>query len=135
MNENHRIEMLSGKDEARADKWLWMMRVFKTRELAAEACRAGRVLVDGREVKPAHTLRPGHKLEVRQGVLTRILVVLAVPKGRQGAARLGDFVRDETPQEDYARAAEIRFQQSLAAGEGKSEDKRERRALRALRGD
>jgi ribosome-associated heat shock protein Hsp15 len=135
MNETHRIEVSVAKDEVRADKWLWMVRAFKTRELAAEACRAGRIFVDGREVKPAHTLRPGHKVEVRQGVLTRILVVLAAPKSRQGAAKLGDFLRDETPSEDYALAAEIRRQQGLAAGEGKSDDKRERRALRALRGD
>lgn len=96
------------KEPVRADKWLWMVRVFKTRELAAEACRAGRVQVDGREVKPAHTLRAGHVVEVRQGALTRRLVVLAAPRARQGAARLGDFLRDETPAEDYAQAAEVR---------------------------
>lgn len=135
MNKTHSAEMHSGDGEARADKWMWMVRVFKTRELAAEACRAGRVLVEGREIKPSHTLRPGHKLEVRQGVLTRWLVFLASPKSRQGAARLGDYLRDETPPEDYERAAEIRRQQNLAAGEGRPDDKRERRALRALRGD
>lgn len=133
MNRNPQTRSVSvEKEPVRVDKWLWMVRVFKTRELAAEACRAGRVQVGGREVKPAHTLHAGHVVEVRQGTLTCRLVVLAAPRARQGAARLGDFLRDETPAEDYARAAEVRRQAGEIATAGRSDDKRDRRALRAL---
>lgn len=122
-------------DGARLDKWLWTMRVFKTREAAAEACRSGRVEVNGREAKAAHGLRAGQVVEVRQGALRRRLVVIAFPKGRQGAAAVGEFMRDETPPEVYAQAEEIRREQHLAGGAGKSEDKRERRERRALWGE
>jgi ribosome-associated heat shock protein Hsp15 len=133
MNSNPQTRSVSvEKDSVRVDKWLWMVRVFKTRELAAEACRAGRVQVAGREVKPAHTLHAGHMVEVRQGILTRRLVVLAVPRARQGAARLAEYLRDETPPEDYARAAEVRRQAGESAAVGRPDDKKERRALRAL---
>ena len=121
-----------GQSGPRLDKWLWMIRAYKTRELAAEACRAGRVTADGREAKPAQIVNPGHVVEVRHGILTRRLVMLACPPGRQAAARLGEFIRDETPPEACARAAETRHQQHLAGLVGKSVDKRERRARRAF---
>jgi hypothetical protein len=61
--------------------------------------------------------------------------MLAVPRGRQGAARLGDFMRDETPPEVYARAAEISREQAQAGAAGKPEGKRDRRARRELWGE
>ncbi len=125
-------ETIGEPNGPRLDKWLWMIRVFKTRELAAEACRAGHVAVNGKEAKPAQCLRPGHAVEVRQGILTRRLVMLVCPPGRQAAARLAEFVRDETPPEIYARAAEARHQQHLAGEAGKSANKRERRVRRAF---
>lgn len=114
-------------DDARLDKWLWTVRAYKTRAEAAEACRLGRVMVDGRVAKPAASVRPGLVIEVKVGLVTRRLVVLGVPRGRQGAARLGEFLRDETPPEMYAAARENRVQNLLAGGGGRP-DKRERRA-------
>jgi ribosome-associated heat shock protein Hsp15 len=123
--------------DARLDKWLWMVRAFKTRALATEACRAGRVLVDGREAKPAVSVRPGQRVEVRDGLVLRRRVVLGVPSGRQGAARVGDFVRDETPPEQIAEARERRVQHILAGGGGRptKRDRRARTALEALEND
>lgn len=117
--------------DARLDKWLWMVRAFKTRALATEACRAGRVVVDGREAKPALTVRSGQVVEVRDGLVLRRRVVLGVPPGRQAAARVGDFVRDETPPEQIAEARERRVQHILAGGGGRP-SKRDRRARTAL---
>ena len=119
-------------DDARLDKWLWMVRVSKTRALAAEACRLGRVKVDGREAKPAHTIRVGQVVEVREGLVTRRLVALGVPRGRQGAALAGQFMRDETPPEMLAAAREQRVQHVLAGGGGRP-TKKDRRARDALR--
>lgn len=118
-------------DDARLDKWLWLVRAYKTRALAAEACRLGRVQVDGREAKPAATVRIGQMVEARQGVVTRRLIVLGIPRGRQSAARVGEFARDETPPEMLAAAREHRVQNSLARGGGKpsKRDLRQRRKL------
>ena len=118
-------------DDARLDKWLWMVRAYKTRSDAAEACRLGRVEVDGRPAKPAHTVRPGQQVAARQGLVTRRLVVLGVPRGRQSAAKTAEFARDETPLEEIAAAREQRVQHILAGGM-KKPDKRERRARNAL---
>ena len=114
-------------DDARLDKWLWTVRAYKTRAEAAEACRLGRVVVDGRVAKPAASVRAGHTVEVKAGLVTRRLVVLGVPRGRQGAAKVGEFLRDETPPEMYAAARENRVQNLLAGGGGRP-DKRDRRA-------
>lgn len=130
--ENARDDRLSGDAaDARLDKWLWAVRAYKTRALAAEACRLGRVSVDGRESKPASTLRPGQVVEARQGVVVRRFVVLGVPRGRQGAAKAKDFARDETPPEVVEAAREQRVQHFLAGGGGRP-SKRDRRAREAL---
>lgn len=113
--------------DARLDKWLWMLRAYKTRAEAAEACRLGRVSIDGREAKAAATVRAGQVVEARQGLVTRRLVVLGVPRGRQGAARTGEFARDETSAEDYAAAREQRVMHVLAGGGGRP-TKKDRRA-------
>ena len=124
------VEM-SDVNDARLDKWLWMVRLFKTRALATEACRAGRVMVDGREAKPALGVRPGQLVEVKDGLLLRRRRVLGVPPGRRGAASVGEYARDETPPELEAEARERRVQHILAGG-GVRPTKRDRRAREAL---
>lgn len=119
-------------DDARLDKWLWTIRAYKTRALAAEACRLGRVTVDGREAKPAATVRPGQTVEARQGLVRRRWVVLGAPRGRQSAAKAAEFARDETSPEELAAAREHRVQHILAGG-GARPTKRDRRAREALR--
>lgn len=118
-------------DDTRLDKWLWMVRAYPTRGDAAEACRLGRVEVDGRAAKPAHTIRAGQMVTARQGLVGRRLVVLGVPRGRQGAAKVAEFARDETPAEDIEAARRQRVQHLLAGGAGRP-TKRDRRAREAL---
>lgn len=118
-------------DDARLDKWLWTVRAYKTRALAAEACRLGRVTIDGREAKPAATVRAGQVIEARQGTVIRRLVVLGIPRGRQGPAKAREFVRDETPPESLEAARQQRVQQILAGGATRP-NKRERREREAL---
>lgn len=118
-------------DDARLDKWLWTVRAYKTRALAAEACRLGRVVIDGRTAKPSASVRPGQVVEARQGTVFRRLVVLGAPRGRQGPAKAREFVRDETPPEVLEEARRQRVQQILAGGAGRP-DKHDRRAREAL---
>ena len=55
--------------EARIDKWLWASRIFKTRTIAAEACKKGRVSINGTQVKPSRMIKPGEVIQVKNCLL------------------------------------------------------------------
>lgn len=115
-------------DAARLDKWLWAVRLFKTRALATEACRAGRVEVNELPVKPARAVRAGELVTVRQGIVLRTLRVLGSPPSRVGAALVPEFCAELTPPEEFAKARELRVQQILARAPGSGRPtKRDRR--------
>jgi len=115
---------------ARLDKWLWAVRVFKSRTLATAACRAGSVLVNGHPSKPSRDLKPGEELVVRLGLIHRTLVFLGAPKGRVSAKQVPGFCEDRTPAAEYEKAKEHRVQQLLAREKGSGRPtKRERRDI------
>ncbi len=120
---------------ARLDKWLWAVRLFRTRPLAAAACRAGEVTIDDRPLKPARDVRPGETIHVRQGVMRRTVVVLGVPPSRVGAARVPEFLEDRTPPEERQKVKEQAIQHLLARERGTGRPtKRDRRDLEAWLG-
>lgn len=94
----------------RVDRWLWTTRIFKTRALAAGACRSGRVRVGDTAVKPARELKPGETVTVRDGPESRILVVRDFPALRVGAKLVADYLEDKTPPKPKP-------EQQLASGE------------------
>ena len=113
---------------ARVDKWLWAVRVFKTRPLATAACREGKVSVGELVAKPARTVRAGEIVTVRQGVMQRTFRVIAAPESRVGAVRLPEFYVDLTPPEEFAQAREHWAQQVNARAPGAGRPtKRDRR--------
>lgn len=113
---------------ARLDKWLWGVRLYKTRALATAACRAGQVEIGDIAVKPARTVRAGEIISVRQGVILRTVRVEAVPPSRMGAARVAEFCTDLTPPEEFLKAHAMRVQQLLARDPGAGRPtKRDRR--------
>ncbi len=89
--------MAKPKDEegrTRIDKWLWAIRIYKSRSLATHACRNGDVLIEGRRVKPSHIVRVGDVIETnREGWLRRIEVVNPIEQ-RVGAKLAVDFYKD-----------------------------------------
>ncbi len=93
-------------DAVRIDKWLWAVRLYKTRALAAEACRAGHVRLNEHPAKPAREIRIGETLSVRREDLTRTVRVTGLIEDRVGAARVPEFLEDLTPPEELARARE-----------------------------
>jgi ribosome-associated heat shock protein Hsp15 len=120
---------------ARLDKWLWALRLFKSRALAADACRAGSVLVNGRVAKPARDLHAAEVITLRQGLVTRTLVVLGFPKGRVAAKQVPEHMEDQTPAAEYERAREHKLQHFLEREKGSGRPtKRERRQLDKLVG-
>lgn len=120
---------------ARLDKWLWSVRLFKTRALATDACRAGSVEVNERPAKPAREVHIGETILVRQGLITRTLVVRGSPASRVGAKLVANFCEDLTPPEEFAKGREQRVQQLLAREKGSGRPtKRDRRLLDELLG-
>lgn len=95
-------------ESVRLDKWLWAMRLFKTRALAASACRKSAVRVNGDLAKPSGRVRVGDRVDAKTGDLTRTCAVIALTDKRVGAARLPEFVKDETPEEEFKKARERR---------------------------
>ena len=92
----------------RLDKYLWAVRLYKTRSLAADACQNGRVklvesLGDGRELKPSHDVKVGERYRLNIDQLHKEIEVLALPPNRVGAPLVQGFMIDRTPQEEYER--------------------------------
>lgn len=90
-------------EPVRLDKWLWATRVFKTRQLAMDACRAGQITILGQEVKPSREVRPGMIIQARIGPLNRTIRVLDVTEARMSAKMTPQFLEDLTPAAEYER--------------------------------
>ena len=88
-------------NEVRIDKWMWAVRLFKTRSLAAEACKKGRVSIGGSCVKPSRTVRVGDVIEVRKPPVTFSFRVLDLTESRMGAPLVPRFMGNITPPEQY----------------------------------
>lgn len=88
-------------DEVRIDKWLWAVRVFKTRSIATDACRKGRVAIDGATVKPARILQRGVIVSVRKPPVTYSFRVLELIGSRVGAKLVPQYMENVTPREQY----------------------------------
>jgi ribosome-associated heat shock protein Hsp15 len=122
-------------DDPRLDKWLWCVRVFKTRPLATDACRAGKVLLGELEAKPGRDIHVGEIVTVRIGALTRTLKVVGLPRSRVAAKQLPEFLQDLTPPAEYERAKQAGIEHLLARqrGEGRP-TKKDRREMGRLFG-
>jgi len=114
----------------RLDKWLWAVRAFKTRSLAADACRAGSVSVNELPAKPAREVRPGETVTVKQGLVLRTLRVVSVPRSRVGPKLVAEFCTDLTPPEELEKARQNRIQHVMERAKGSGRPtKRDRRML------
>jgi ribosome-associated heat shock protein Hsp15 len=87
-------------DQVRVDKWLWAVRIFKTRSSASEACRKGRIMIDDFAVKPSRIVKIGDIVKVRKSPVTYCFEVLALAEKRMGAALVPGFMKDVTPKEE-----------------------------------
>jgi len=93
--------MAAESKEERIDKWLWAMRVFKTRSIATDACKKGRVMMGGLPVKPSRSVKPGDVIEVRKPPVTYSFRVLRVCGNRLGAKLVPEYLENITPQSQY----------------------------------
>ena len=88
-------------DQARIDKWLWAVRIYKTRSIAAEACKKGHVSIGERTAKPAHNVRVGDIVNVKKTPITYSFKVLQCAEHRVGAKLVPELMENVTPQEQY----------------------------------
>lgn len=87
-------------NEVRIDKWLWAVRIFKTRTVATDACKKGRVSVGDTVVKPSRTIHVGDVVKVRKPPVTYSFEVLALTQNRLGAKLVPNYMRNITPQSE-----------------------------------
>ncbi len=88
-------------NEARIDKWLWAARIYKTRSMAAEACKNGRVTMQGQRLKPSHAVKEGNIIEVRKPPITYRFRIKQPIEHRVGAKLLPEILENITPPEQY----------------------------------
>lgn len=88
-------------EEVRVDKWLWAVRIFKTRTIASEACKKGRVMIDNVSVKPSRVIRKGDIIQVRKPPVTFSFKVLELADKRMGAKMVPEFMENITPPDQY----------------------------------
>lgn len=87
----------------RADRWLWAVRLYKTRGLACAACNAGHVRINGQPCKPARSVRSGDILTALAGEITRTVKVLAILENRIGAKLVPKYLEDQTPASEFEK--------------------------------
>ena len=119
-------------DKLRIDKWLWAARFYKTRSLAAEEIDKGRVQVNGAEVKPSREVKPGDTVALRQGVVSRTVLVRA-SAASAAPAPVAQQLYEETP-ESVGAQAQAAEQRRMGTRAGRSLEhgrptKRDRRNL------
>lgn len=113
--------------EIRIDKYLWAVRLYKTRSLATEACKGGHVRVEGHNVKPARPVRIGDIISVRLPALTRTVKVLALAEKRVGPKLVADLIEDQTPASEYLKQLQTKAapRREKGAGRPTKKDRRE----------
>ena len=120
-------------DEARIDKWLWAARIFKTRSIAADACKNGRVTIGGVNVKPSHMVKVGETVSVRKPPITYSFRILKTIEMRVGAKLLPEIYENVTAPEQYDLLEMTRISGFVdrARGTGRP-TKKDRRSLDAF---
>ena len=122
-------------EQVRIDKWLWAVRIYKTRSYAASACRASAVRINGAIAKPATLLRIGDSVSARNKAITRTLRVVGITEKRVSASLTDQYVEDKTPQQEYDLAAGKRANARLFKHEGGGRPtKKDRRTIQQLLG-
>ena len=116
--------------EVRVDKYLFAMRIYKTRSVATEACKKGRITMNGSEIKPSRTFKIGDVFSVRKGPITYTYRILKLSENRLGAKLVPDYLQDITSPEqlEILELARLAGQSGRNRGTGRP-TKKDRRDL------
>ncbi|HBS86590.1 MAG: heat-shock protein Hsp15 [Bacteroidetes bacterium GWF2_38_335] len=88
-------------NEVRIDKWLWSVRLFKTRSLATEACKKGRIIINNVQVKPSRMVRQNEIVEIKLPPITKTYKITVLLDNRVAAKLVPDYIEDLTPASEY----------------------------------
>jgi ribosome-associated heat shock protein Hsp15 len=95
--------------EVRIDKWLWCVRLFKSRSLATAACASGKVRIGGERIKPSRSVKVGDIITVPTGNVTRTVKVVSLLEHRVGAKFVADYMEDRTPAAEYLKPRDSEY--------------------------
>jgi len=124
------------KEKLRIDKYLWAIRLFKTRTLASDACKAGRVKLTGQNIKPSHEVKVGETYNVSKGLERKIISVTGVLENRVDAKTAVNFYADLTPVEQTTAFKSMFHAPVLSRDRGAGRPtKRDRREIDDLQED
>lgn len=87
------------KEEVRIDKWLWAVRIFKTRSIAAEACKKGKVMINGITIKPSRNIKINDVIQIKHPPIIYSFKVLALTENRMGAKLVPEFMENVTTED------------------------------------
>jgi len=120
-------------NQLRIDKWLWAVRVFKSRTLATEACTGGKVKAEGKSVKPSRIIKIGDVISVQSGYIKRVYKVLGLLEKRVSAQLAKDYIKDITPEEELQKINMVRYSSYASRYRGSGRPtKKERRILEKI---
>ena len=125
---------MTEKNTARIDKWLWAVRIYKTRTMATDACAGGKVKMNNKTVKASRMVRPGNLIQVRKEVVRYEYIVLKIAEKRMGAKIVQNFVEDVTKAKELEKlkiSKDLSFQ-TREKGKGRP-TKKERRIMDMLK--
>lgn len=117
-------------EELRIDKYLWAVRLYKTRTLASEACAKGQISIDGVAVKPSRHVKGGETMTVRKSPLLLSYKILKPLHTRLSAENVKEFIEDITPPEEYLKIEMMQLQKTGIRDRGTGRPtKRDRRDI------
>lgn len=127
---------MAEKEKLRIDKYLWAIRIFKTRSLATEACKAGRVKLNGQNIKPSHEVKEGEIYQVSKGIERKVIRVTGLLGNRVDAKTAVNFYEDQTPLEETHRFKSMFHAPVLKRDRGTGRPtKKDRREIDELKDD
>ena len=116
--------------DIRVDKWLWTMRLFKTRSIAAEACKKGRVFINGVALKPAHLVRVGDVIQVKRPPVIFSYKIIDITNNRVGPKLVENFMTQVTSRDQLELLEMLKLDKANARAKGLGRPtKKERRSL------
>lgn len=123
------------EDPVRIDKWLWAVRLYKTRNQATEACRAGKIRWHDQTVKPSRLVQPGDLYAVSTAGLIKTVKVIALLHNRVSAKLVPDYMEDLTPPEEFEKLQLMKelYYERWDKGVGRP-TKKSRRLIEKLKG-
>lgn len=114
----------------RIDKWLWTMRLFKTRSIATEECKKGRILVGGIAVKPSFVVTSGLTIQVKRPLIIYTYTIIDITENRVGAKEVSKYMIDITPASELKLLEDLKLVSSGERDRGAGRPtKKERRDL------